>query len=224
MGPLRLVLFDVDGTLIDSQYAIVAAMEIAAGVAGLPVPSREATLSVVGLSLPEAVALLYPAEHADAQARMVAAYRQAYMQSRADDGAPPLFEGARAAMEELAARDEVFLGTATGMSRRGMTRIVEAYGLHKLFATTQTADDHPSKPHPAMVLAALRDTGVAPGDAVFVGDTAYDIEAGRAAGVFTIGVTWGYHAADRLRAAGADAVIGQFAELIPTIDRRWSAA
>ncbi|MAM63819.1 HAD-IA family hydrolase [Maritimibacter sp. UBA3975] len=224
MGPLKLVLFDVDGTLIDSQHAIVAAMEAAANEADLPMPTRADTLSVVGLSLVEAIARLFGAFTQDDQARMVEAYRNAYMTARQHDGAPPFFDGVLEAMKSLAARDEVFLGTATGMSRRGMQRIVETYGIAGLFATTQTADDHPSKPHPAMVNAALAATGVAPEDAVFVGDTTYDIEAGRAAGVSTIGVTWGYHAARDLEQAGADAVIDRVADLVPTIERLWSGS
>ena len=223
MGPLKLVLFDVDGTLIDSQHAIVDAMTRAAGIAGLPEPTREATLSIVGLSLPGAIARLYPDHDDAAQARMVAGYKQAYMEARNEDGAPPFYDGAETALRALHAREEVLLGTATGMSRRGMTRIIESHNLRGLFATTQTADDQPSKPDPAMVNAALSETGVTARDAVFVGDTVYDIEAGRAAGVFTIGVTWGYHAAAALADAGADRIIDAFDALIPTIDELWSA-
>ncbi|EAQ13013.1 phosphoglycolate phosphatase [Maritimibacter alkaliphilus HTCC2654] len=222
MGPLKLVLFDVDGTLIDSQHAIVAAMEAAADEADLPTPTRADTLNVVGLSLVEAVKRLFGDFDDYDQARMVQAYKNAYMTARQNDGTPPFFAGALAAMETLHARDEVLLGTATGMSRRGMRRIIETYGLDGLFATTQTADDQPSKPDPAMVNAALSETGVAPEDAVFVGDTVYDIQAGRAAGVFTIGVGWGYHAPNDLQRAGADAVVERFADLIPAIDRLWS--
>ncbi|HBZ44591.1 MAG TPA: HAD family hydrolase [Maritimibacter sp.] len=222
MDPLRLVIFDVDGTLIDSQYAIVEAMEQAAHRSRLAPPSREDTLSVVGLSLGDAIARLYTDQADDVQTGMIAAYREAYMQARTHDGAPPFFAGALDTIQALQARDTVLLGTATGMSRRGMTRIIEAYGLHGVFATMQTADDHPSKPDPAMVLAALRDTGVDAAQAAFVGDTVYDIEAGRAAGVFTIGVTWGYHAADELWAAGANKVIDTFSDLTPTLDEYWS--
>ncbi|MEC7763315.1 MAG: HAD-IA family hydrolase [Pseudomonadota bacterium] len=222
MGPLKLVLFDVDGTLIDSQHAIVAAMETAADEADLPTPTRADTLSVVGLSLVEAVRRLFGTFDDYDQARMVQAYKNAYMTARQTDGAPPFFDGALETLRALHARDEVLLGTATGMSRRGMQRIIDTFGLTGVFATTQTADDQPSKPDPAMVHAALSDTGVAPRDAVFVGDTVYDIEAGRAAGVFTIGVGWGYHAPRDLERAGADAVIDSFADLIPTIDRLWS--
>lgn len=222
MGPLKLVLFDVDGTLIDSQHAIVAAMEAAADEADLPLPTRADTLSVVGLSLVEAVRRLFADHPEDVQARAVESYRRAYMTGRDREGAPPFYDGILDVVRKLGARDEVLLGTATGMSRRGMRRIIDAYGLEHLFATTQTADDHPSKPDPAMVLAALRETGVEPRHAVFVGDTAYDIQAGRAAGVFTIGVTWGYHAADDLERAGADAVIDTVDALVPTIDRLWS--
>lgn len=222
MDTLKLVLFDVDGTLIDSQHAIVDAMARATAVVDLPPPPRDAVLGIVGLSLPGAVARLFPTLDAERQGQVVKAYQQAYMNARNTSGTPPLYDGARAALKALAARDEVLLGTATGMSRRGMARVIESHDLGGLFATTQTADDQPSKPDPAMVLAALRETGVAPEHAAFVGDTVYDIEAGRAAGVFTIGVTWGYHAADDLRAAGARAVIGEFADLIPTLDAEWS--
>jgi phosphoglycolate phosphatase len=222
MGPLKLVLFDVDGTLIDSQHAIVSAMEAAADEANLPVPTRADTLSVVGLSLVEAIARLFGTFTAEDQARMVQAYRDTYMRARQQDGTPPFYAGALAVLEELSERDEVFLGTATGMSRRGMQRIIDTYGIGDLFATTQTADDHPSKPNPAMVNAALAETGVEPEHAIFVGDTVFDVEAGRAAGVSTIGVTWGYHAARDLEAAGADVVIDRVPDLVPTIDRLWS--
>lgn len=219
---LRLVLFDVDGTLVDSQHAIVGAAHRGADAVGLPRAPREAVLGIVGLSLPDAVAVLYPDAVPELQARMVAAYKQAYFDGRAEAEQPPLFPGADQTMRALHARDEVLLGTATGMSRRGMNSVERIYGLKGLFATTQTADENPSKPNPAMVLAALADTGVDAGNAVFVGDTVYDMEAGRAAGVACVGVSWGYHSADDLTAAGADYVIDGFDALIPLLDDIWS--
>lgn len=223
MDPLRLVLFDVDGTLVDSQHAIVEAMGEAARATGQVAPPREEIMHVVGLSLPGAIARLFPELPPGAQANLVEAYRQSYTSARDRDGTPPLYGGVKDALDRLAARDTVLMGTATGMSRRGMARVIEAHGLQGYFATTQTADDQPSKPDPAMVLAALADTGVAAEHAVFVGDTVYDVQAGRAAGVFTIGVTWGYHSADDLARAGAGAVIETVADLVPVIETHWSA-
>lgn len=209
---LRLVVFDVDGTLIDSQAHIVAAMAAAFAHAGLALPPRAEVLGIVGLSLPVAIARLAPAAPPDVLAEMLSAYKDAYTANR-DATTAPAYPGAMAALQALAAEPETLLGVATGKSRRGLNHLFDLHGLHGLFQTTQVADDHPSKPHPSMLLAALRDTGIGPGAAVMIGDTSYDMEMARAAGLRAIGVAWGYHAGSALRAAGAQCVIESYADL-----------
>lgn len=219
----RLVVFDVDGTLVDSQRQILAAMAAAFAELGLPAPPREATLAIVGLSLPVALGRLAPELGHDGLGQLVAAYRRAFAAIRAGEAAP-LYPGARAALERLAAEPGVRLALATGKSRRGLAQLLAAHGLEGLFDSVQVADDHPSKPDPAMLLAALEETGVPAAAAVMVGDTDYDIHMGRAAGVRTIGVTWGYHPPARLLAARADAMIEGFEALPGALARLWSAA
>lgn len=222
-APLRLVVFDVDGTLIDSQDMIVATMHRAFGGVGAELPTRAQVLSIVGLSLTEAVARLAPRMDAARRAKAVEMYRKNAIAIRAAGGeTAPLYPGARAALAALHARAEVLLGVATGKARRGLDHICAEHGLDRFFATRQTADGHPSKPHPSMLWAALDETGVEPGQAVMIGDTSYDIEMGRAAGFHTIGVSWGYHPAEHLRAAGADRVIARFGDLEPALEEMWS--
>lgn len=218
--PLRLAIFDVDGTLIDSQHHIQAAMAHAFGQAGHPAPALAQTLRIVGLSLPLAIAALTPGLADAERAVIVQAYKDSFGAIRAASPAP-LYPGARAALDLLAARDEVRMGIATGKSRRGLNHMLGDHGLTRHFVTAQVADDHPSKPHPAMVLAALAETGAAAAAAVMVGDTTYDMQMARAAGVRALGVGWGYHAAADLLAAGAEQVIGGFDELIPALDGFW---
>lgn len=222
-GDLRLVVFDVDGTLIDSQNHILAAMEQAFAAAGATLPGREAVLSIVGLSLPAAVERLVPHLAEDTRAEIVAAYKQSFGELRTRS-LSPLFPGATEALRALHARPEVLLGVATGKSRRGLAHVLDAHRLEGHFATIQVADDHPSKPHPSMLRAALAETGTEAARAVMVGDTTFDIEMGRAAGVATVGVAWGYHPAGDLAAAGADRVIGRFADLLPVLDELWRTA
>lgn len=214
-----LVLFDVDGTLVDSQAHIVGALTAMYAAGGREVPARERLLSIVGLSLPVAVATLEPDLATDEVERWVDAYRAAFVDARLAGVPSPLYHGAREAMDALRAAPGVLIGVATGKSRRGLAHVFEAHGLGSHFTSTQTADEHPSKPNPAMVEAALEETGVAPGRAVIVGDTTFDIEMGRAAGIATIGVTWGYHPPGMLRAAGASAVIASFLDLPRTVAR-----
>lgn len=220
-GSLRLILFDVDGTLADSQAAITGAMAAAFGGAGLAVPPREAILSIVGLSLPLAVRELAPEQDAPVQEALVEGYKQAYMQAReaAGTGHTPLFPGAREVLEELNAVPEYLLGVATGKSARGFDALAAAHGLD-YFVTRQVADHHPSKPHPSMVEAAMAETGVDRASTVMIGDTRFDIEMGKAAGVTTIAVPWGYHPAETL---GADYLIRGFAELRPLLAEIWKA-
>ncbi len=215
-----LVLFDVDGTLVDSQRMIVACMETAFRTFNREPPSRTATLSIVGLSLEEAFMRLI-GEDLDAPIKqMAAAYKQAFFDLRASaDRDEPLFPGAREAIGLLSTRPDVLLGVATGKSKRGLHSVLEHHGLSGAFVTLQSSDDHPSKPDPSMVLEALRETGVAPERAVIIGDTTYDIEMGRAAGIGAIGVSWGYHDVERLAAVGADVILSDYSELEPALAR-----
>lgn len=220
-GAPRLVVFDVDGTLIDSQNYILAAMNHAFGAAAHPLPPRDQVLSIVGLSLPEAVARLAPHLPETVQAGIVAAYKTSFGQLRAA-GLSPLYPGAADVLAGLAARPETLLGIATGKSRRGLDQMLASHRLAQHFATTQVADDHPSKPDPSMLMAALAETGSVSDRAVMIGDTTFDIEMGRRAGFATIGVGWGYHPAAALKAAGADCVIADFAALLPALGRIWA--
>lgn len=209
---MRLVIFDVDGTLIDSQLFILGAMRRAFRQAGRPAPSDAETLAIVGLSLPHAVARLAPdLSMAEAEA-MAELYKSHFIALRAETGgeaAAPLYPGARAALARLSGRG-LSLAVATGKARRGLDHALDGHGLRGFFAASQTADDAPSKPHPAMVLNLLRETGAAAHEAVMVGDTTFDIEMAAAAGVRSVAVSWGYHPVPALLAAGAGAVIDQF--------------
>ena len=211
----RLVIFDVDGTLVDSQAVIVAAMDEAFELAGLHAPPRADVLGVVGLSLLESMAVLAPGAGAEAHVELTRHYRAAASRLRETGGgeaASPLVPGARDAVLRLN-RDGWLLSVATGKARRGLEHFLLTHGLKSHFIGTQTADDAPSKPHPQMVLNCLAATGVAPADAVMIGDTEFDMAMGRAAGCRTIGVSWGYHPVDRVRAGGAERIADSFEEL-----------
>ncbi|GHF00935.1 haloacid dehalogenase [Aliiroseovarius zhejiangensis] len=227
MTGLRLAVFDVDGTLIDSQDFIVEAMNRAFGAMGVSLPSRDEVLSIVGLSLHDAIQRLVPALSGSEVAEASEKYKDMFIKLRAEKGGEataPLYPGARAALEHLHTRDEVLLGVATGKARRGLDHAYDAHDLRHFFVTSQTADNHPSKPHPSMLRAALAETGAEAAQAVMIGDTSFDMEMGRAAGFRTIGVTWGYHPRDSLIAAGADLLIDSFADVIPALDDLWRTA
>lgn len=215
---MMLVVFDVDGTLIDSQHAIVAAMTEAYVAHGLPAPSREAIRGVVGLSVAEAVAELSREATGHPLDAIGDVFKDSFRSSlaRAPDESG-LFPGAAEIIETLSARDGVLLGLATGNSRRGVERFVERYGLEGRFVTTQSADDAPSKPHPAMLVQAAVEAGVRADQVVMIGDTSFDMAMAVSAGARAIGVSWGYHAPDRLHAAGAERVLGSFDELPPAL-------
>lgn len=218
---VRLVIFDVDGTLVDSQGAIVAAMTAAFQAVGLPVPARTAILSIVGLSLDHAMFRLAPDLPEQRRARLVQGYRDAYHAQRIATGAAegsPLFPGAGEMLARLSAEDGMLLGIATGKSQRGLEALLEAHALTGLFVTRQVADHHPSKPHPSMILTAMEEAGVGVAQTVMIGDTSFDMEMARAAQVLGIGVGWGYHDAARLAAAeriidGFDALPGALADI-----------
>ena len=204
MSDWRLVIFDVDGTLVDSQADILSAMAEAFAAVNHPPPTRDEILSIVGLSLDVAMPRLAPSLAPADHTRMVDGYKNAYVKRRATVGAAqssPLYPGVRSVLEELQALPHLLLGVATGKSRRGLDKLIEGHALQSVFVTQQVADHHPSKPHPSMIEAALSETGIAPEHAVMIGDTSFDMEMARAAGVAAIGVPWGYHPVERLHNA-----------------------
>lgn len=210
--PDRLIIFDVDGTLIDSQAEIIGAMASSYASESIALPAPPVILSIVGLSLAEAFVQLLPDADAPRRNRMVQAYKDAFNTSRGPDQVErsPLYPGALDMLRLLHSQSDTLLAVATGKSRRGLDKMIERHDLAGFFTSQQTADDHPSKPHPAMIHAALAECGVSTKCAVMVGDTTYDIDMGRTAGVKTIGVAWGYHASADLN---ADTLIRTFSDL-----------
>lgn len=224
MRSLRLVVFDCDGTLIDSQHMIVAAMNHAFDAHGLPHLPREKVLSIVGLSLDEAIEALVPHVALPLRRRLTESYKGAFFELRArKELAEPLFPGVREALDLLANQENVLLGIATGKSQRGLRHALDAHGLRDYFVTLQTADDAPSKPHPEMLRRAMRETGADPAETVLIGDTTFDMEMARAARAHALGVDWGYHEPHLLTASGARTVLGDFAGLAPALDDIWAS-
>lgn len=226
MTDLRLVVFDVDGTLVDSQGDIVAAMTSAFDRAGAPAPMRADILGIVGLSLEVAIPRLAPDLLETTHANMVGWYKEAYVALRAKVGAAessPLYPNVRQTLGVLHAEPETLLGVATGKSRRGLSKLLAGHDLHSMFVTQQVSDDHPSKPHPSMLLAALDETGLDPHQAVMIGDTVFDMEMARAAKIPFIGVSWGYHAPERL-AADAIAILDDMRDLPGVLASHWERA
>ncbi len=225
-APLRLVIFDIDGTLVDSQHSILASMRHAFETMGRPVPAREAALGVVGLSLPEAMAVLAPDAALSERHDLARHYRTGPATHRGNGKEAmqmKLFDGAHDTVEGFD-RAGYLLSAATGKSRRGLDRFLSHCGYDRIFLATQCADDAPSKPHPQMVMNCLAGTGVEPANAVMIGDTEYDMTMGRAAGVRTIGVSWGYQPVDRVRRGGADAIAESFEELTHLVAGLWSTS
>tara|TARA_R110000868_G_scaffold256681_1_gene513458 strand:- start:2209 stop:2901 length:693 start_codon:yes stop_codon:yes gene_type:complete len=221
-NPLRLVVFDCDGTLIDSQHMIVAAMAHAFEAHSLAPLPREQVLSIVGLSLDEALYALIPHEEASRRRSITTGYKEAFFHLRdRPELAEPLFDGTREAIEAIASRPDTLLGIATGKSQKGLRHMLEMHNLSHHFVTLQTADDAPSKPHPQMLQQAMREAGVEAANTVLVGDTTYDIEMAIAAGAHPLGVNWGYHDTNELARAGAPRVLTHFDELAPALDALW---
>jgi len=225
--PHRLFVFDCDGTLVDSQHNIVAAMGAAWARHALPAPAAADVRRVVGLSLEIAIARMLPAEADHTHRAIAASYREIVHGLREGNAQgtaeEPLFPGIRDLIEALAA-PEIFLGVATGKNLRGLEHTLGVHGLRERFHTLQTGDRCRSKPDPEMVLRAMAETGIEAASTVVIGDTSFDMEMARAAGATAIGVAWGYHEIAELHEAGAHAVIDHPADLLVELRRLAPAA
>ena len=214
----RLAIFDCDGTLVDSGATIFNALSESFTMHRRRVPPPERSRRVIGLSLVEAMAELAPdaddAEHRQLSETYKSCFSAARQAGRVEE---PLFPGIAEVLDQLEA-DGWLLAVATGKSDRGLNFCLDAHGIRGRFLSLQTADRHPSKPHPSMVETAMADAGAAPETTVVIGDTVFDIAMARTAGAAAIGVDWGYHDAAELLAAGALAVADDPNALVALIE------
>ncbi|MDP6426528.1 MAG: HAD-IA family hydrolase [Rhodospirillales bacterium] len=210
---LKLLVLDCDGTLVDSQTAIVDTMHAAFGENGVARPDADAVRHVVGLELLEAIARLAPTLGPATHDKICTSYRNYAKAKRADNSwRDPLYPGAREAIDALNG-DGWLIGVATGKSRAGLDQVLDEHGMQGHFATLQTSDRAAGKPNPEMLFRALEETGADAGRAVMVGDTSYDMEMAVNANIPAIGVSWGYHQSAALKSAGAVTVIDRFDQL-----------
>jgi phosphoglycolate phosphatase len=216
---IRCAIFDCDGTLVDSGSTIHRALGFAFAEHGLPLPPRSQTQKVIGLSLVEAMAVLTPDLGEESHRRLSETYKDAFVTLRgAGEVEEPLFDGILPLLDALEDGGWL-LAVATGKSDRGLRHCLERHGIHHRFLSLQTADRHPSKPHPAMALKAMTDCGAEPERTLVIGDTGWDMGMARAAGAHAVGVLWGYHDAAELNAAGAQVLIRQPAELLDVAEQ-----
>ncbi|WP_417608415.1 HAD-IA family hydrolase [Parasphingorhabdus sp.] len=215
----KLALFDCDGTMVDSQANICASMDRAFEQHGLVPPDHHLVRRIVGLSLTEAVSQLLPTGDAETVAAVTQSYKDGFSAMRQSGGLhEPLYDGLLELLEQLKAAGWV-LGVATGKSDRGLQHVLATHGLGDRFVTLQTADRHPSKPHPAMVELAMAEAGALPETTAMIGDTSFDMAMAVNAGVRPVGVDWGYHDEHELIAAGAEIVAATMAELNGILNR-----
>jgi len=223
-SPLRLAVFDLDGTIVNSTANIVRAVHEAAALMDVAPPAQNEIPLVIGLSLTEALGRLFPALEQPRLLQLDQAYRDCFNRFRTEEGFDePLFEGTHSILDALDAQG-VLLGIATGKGMRGVRHVLERHGLSERFVTIQTPDHSPGKPNPQMLYRAMAETGARPENTVMIGDTSFDILMGRAAGVSTLGVSWGNHPTTDMLAAGAHHIVDQLPDLLHAITALTSPA
>ena len=211
---VKLFIFDCDGTIVDSQHTIVEGMDHAFAANDMESPGANATRSIIGLSLEPAVDKLRPGLSASKRDAVVASYKDYVISKRAGGEAEEhLYDGAKEVIETLAGEDRYLLGIATGKAYRGVVHLFDCYGWHDHFVTVQTADRAPSKPHPGMIHQAMNETGIDAANTVMIGDTSYDMQMAKSAGVTGVGVTWGYHSPAVLKETGANHLVDDYSAL-----------
>ena len=216
---MRLVVFDCDGTIVDSAMTITSSMASAFSNHGLRPPPSSDLRRTIGLSLPEAVRKLTRESSEREVESVVASYKEAYRAAHTSaDNLDPLVPGLHGTLDTLIG-EGYQLGIATGKSRNGLERVLKQHGLGKYFSTLQTADDAPGKPHPAMLIQAMSEIGASPYETALIGDTTFDIEMAKEASAMPIGVSWGYHDSEDLIAAGAMHVLDSLDGLVDLLGK-----
>lgn len=211
---MKLVLFDCDGTLVDSGDFIHRCMTESFADAGLEPPQKAETHSIIGLSLPLAIARLLGREPDDQVQWLTQRYKENFTRLRqAPDFSEPLYDGILPLLAELGGKEDILLGLVTGKSRRGVHSVFERHGIGHHFTVVRTADDCPSKPHPAMVLESCSEMGIEPDRTIVIGDAIYDMQMARSAKATAAGVSWGYHDRQSLVEAGAQHVLNAPSDL-----------
>ena len=215
---MRLAIFDLDGTLIDSVALIVETVTNSFAAVNEPVPDEQAIRSISGITARDAMAILAPDASPERVEIILQSYRDHYI-GQAGVSREPLFKGALEALDRLQADPETILAVATGKGYRGAVTLLERHGIIGRFNSIQTPDHNRGKPDPQMIEAAMAKAGAVRAQSVMIGDTVHDMRMARAAGVGAIGVAWGYHEIAELKDEGADIVIGDFAELDAAVAR-----
>jgi phosphoglycolate phosphatase len=205
-----LIVFDWDGTLMDSEAKIVRCMQAAADDLGINDPGSDAIRNIIGLGLAEAMQALFPTEDRSRRSELVDRYRRHFLELDATE--MPLFPGVSDGLARLAEQGYL-LAIATGKARRGLNRVLDETGLHHLFVSSRCADETFSKPHPRMLEEILDETGIENARALMVGDTEYDMQMARNANVPGLAVSYGVHARERLLECGALACLNSFPEV-----------
>jgi phosphoglycolate phosphatase len=203
MSHYQLIVFDWDGTLMDSTGHIVNCMRQAINQLDLPPLADEKISHIIGLGLHEAVQTLYPNGNAVLWSSLADCYRQTWLSSPEQT---PLFDNARELLSALAEQN-VLLGVATGKSRRGLDKVLNATGLGELFVATRCADECHSKPHPQMLMELMDFTGTSGDEVVMIGDTEFDLLMANNAGAHGLGITHGAHAEATLAACSPQAIV-----------------
>ncbi len=221
--PLRLVVFDYDGTLVDSHAMLHKAYEAAFRAVGLPIPSQEATRAAVGFPMLETLARMAPPEtdRATLEAADRALHDARRFQRSGHEPMDRLFDGVLDVLQTLYDSDSTLIAVATNKSRRGLEHSLASHRIARYFVKTCTADESPSKPHPAMLEELMGFAGVAPEQTAMVGDTIVDMQLARNARVSAIGVSWGYHQRVALEAEEPAALIDHMSELPDVLARLW---
>lgn len=217
----KLVIFDMDGTLVDGAGAVIPAMQHAFKAANLPKPEASQIRDMIGLSVPMGIRHILSnfndiPQASDSDVEKIGQdYKDYFYQSRITGRHEiPLYDGALKALAQLHAKDEILLSIATGASRRGVNAFLDKHNLRDTFFCSWCATECASKPHPEMILNAMNDTGVEAAQTIMVGDTSFDMQMGKAANVYTIGVNWGYHDRQTMLSAGANVIVDDFESLI----------